>query len=60
MPKKIKLDLNDLRLKSFVTSVDKQDKIRGGIETPACTEDPQGCKTGTCTLGPCCFTSDYC
>ncbi len=55
MPKKIKLDINDFKLKSFVTSLDELNKVKGGFDTVVCTEELPRCKTGTCTLGPCCF-----
>jgi hypothetical protein len=61
MPKKLKLDLNGLRIQSFVTSLDKRDKskVRGGITAslncPDCTE---GCPTQTCYTN--CGTCNTC
>jgi hypothetical protein len=52
MPKKLRLDLDGLRVQSFVTSLDKRDKskIKGGLtinsNCPDCTE--VDCYTQTC------------
>ena len=58
MPKKQKLDLNNLKVQSFVTSMDKKEeqKVRGGADS--CAE----CGYQTC--GPCwtrwCSDMNYC
>ncbi len=50
MPKKLKLDLNGLKVQSFVTSVDNsvQKKIKAGISTRPCSETCGPCYTETC------------
>ena len=52
MSKKLKLDLNGLKVRSFVTSLEKEEKrnIQGGVTDP----HPAICRTweATCTICP--------
>ena len=56
MSKKMKLNLKELKLNSFVTSLKnfQQEKVKGGEYTDyPCTEPP--CKSDTYCTQPCCF-----
>jgi hypothetical protein len=60
MPKKLKLDLNGLRIQSFVTSLEKRDesKIKGGLTVN--TNCPETCATDCGTCGTQCGSCDTC
>jgi hypothetical protein len=51
MPKKLKLDLNGLKVNSFVTSLEKQEreKVKGGVEWT---------DFGSCSCDGACFSVD--
>jgi hypothetical protein len=59
MPKKIKLNLEDLKVESFVTSLnrDEKDDIKGGNSMPsACPSDACGMQAGSCSGNELCGT----
>lgn len=63
MPKKLKLDLNGLKVNSFVTSLGNRDreKIKGGVDPTdfgSCSCDG-GCQTKYMLTCPECFSIDH-
>jgi hypothetical protein len=71
MPKKLKLNLSDLKVQSFVTSLNKEDKqnIKGGTDPVACSltliwccaYTPVSCETcETCETCKTCETCHTC
>jgi hypothetical protein len=59
---KNKLKLNDLKLQSFVTSIEKKEVLKGGIADPTKGYDTMGieqhCSNFTCGIVRCTFTVD--